>query len=335
MCGIAGLFGHGWQPDQLQSMIEQQRHRGPDGHGTFFDCANQAALGHNRLSIIDLSQAGAQPMTSTDGRLVISFNGEIYNYLELRAELSGSYSFRTRSDTEVILAAYERWGEACLDHFIGMFAMMIWDTSEQRLFAARDRFGVKPLYYHLRADGALAIASEIRAFRAVGVATQPDPVSWATYLTSGVHEHSSRTFWLDVHALPPGHKLTWQQGRTTISSWYDLAAAAGDGFDERPDAEVESEYLACSRRPYDSAFGPTCQWESTSVEVLTPRSYSASSTASNASTVTSPFSLSSRTMLGTTSSPGCGRCSNVQDIRLSPANRPADRVPELAKSVQA
>ena len=243
MCGIAGLFGHGWTQDQLQAMVAHQRHRGPDGHGTYYDPGNQAALGHDRLSIIDLSGAGAQPMTSSNGRLVISFNGEVYNYLELRAELSAGYSFRSHSDTEVVLAAYERWGEACLDHFIGMFALMIWDTTEQRLFAARDRFGVKPLYYHLRADGALAIASEIRPFRAVGVATQPDPVSWATYLTSGVHEHSSRTFWLDVQALPPGHKLTWEQGKTTISSWYDLAAAAGDGFDERPDTEVESEYI--------------------------------------------------------------------------------------------
>lgn len=244
MCGIAGLFGHGWEADQLQRMVTHQRHRGPDGQGTYQDPGNRGALGHNRLSIIDLSQAGAQPMTSPDGRLVISFNGEIYNYLELRGELSAAYSFRSCSDTEVILAAYERWGEACVDHFVGMFALMIWDANEQRLFAARDRFGVKPLYYHLRADGALAIASEIRAFRALGVATQPDPISWATYLTSGIHEHSFRTFWLDVHTLPAGHKLSWQHGRTTISSWYNLADAAGDDFDERPDTEVESEYLA-------------------------------------------------------------------------------------------
>jgi len=177
MCGIAGLFGHGWRPDQLESMVAYQRHRGPDGQGTYHDPNGQAAIGHDRLSIIDLSQAGAQPMVSGNGRLIISFNGEIYNYLELRAELSGGYEFRSRTDTEVILAAYERWGEACLDHFVGMFALMIWDTREQRLFAARDRFGVKPLYFHQRADGGLALASEIRAFRAIGVANQPDPVA--------------------------------------------------------------------------------------------------------------------------------------------------------------
>lgn len=244
MCGIAGLFGRGWQQEQLEAMVAYQRHRGPDGQGIYRDPSDQAALGHARLSIIDLSPAGAQPMASGDGRLVISFNGEIYNYLELRAELSSGYSFKSRTDTEVVLAAYERWGEACLERFVGMFALMIWDAREQRLFAARDRFGVKPLYYHLRSDGNLAIASEIRAFRAVGVATQPDPVSWATYLSSGLHEHSPRTFWLDVQALPAGHKLVWQQGRAAISSWYDLAEAVGPDFDERPDAQVESEYIA-------------------------------------------------------------------------------------------
>lgn len=243
MCGIAGLFGAGWTHDQLEAMVDYQRHRGPDGRGTFYD-GNGAALGHNRLSIIDLSQGGAQPMASGDGRLIISFNGEIYNYLELRAELSSGYAFRSRSDTEVILAAYERWGDRCLDHFVGMFSLIIWDTRKQRLFAARDRFGVKPLYFHLRAGGSLALASEIRAFRAVGAANEPDPVAWATYLTSGLHEHSTRTFWVDVHSIPAGHMLIWQDGKTTISSWYELADATGIDFDERPDAEVEGEYLA-------------------------------------------------------------------------------------------
>lgn len=243
MCGIAGLFGQGWQPDQLENMVAYQRHRGPDGEGTYHDTSGRAALGHDRLSIIDLSPGGAQPMASPGGRLIISFNGEIYNYIELRSELSSGYEFRTRSDTEVILAAYERWGEACLDHFVGMFALMIWDSREQRLFAARDRFGVKPLYFHLRADGGLALASEIRAFRALSLANQPDPVAWATYLTSGLHEHSSRTFWLNVQAIPAGHKLTWQEGKLAISEWYDLAKATGADFDQRPDRDVESEYV--------------------------------------------------------------------------------------------
>lgn len=243
MCGIAGLFGHGWELRQLQSMIASQRHRGPDGEGIYRDAGAAAYLGHNRLSVIDLSSAGAQPMRNVDGRLVIAFNGEIYNYLELRKELS-DYPFQSRTDTEVVLAAYDRWGEACLERFVGMFAFVIWDAHNRRLFAGRDRFGVKPLYYHLRADGDLAIASELRAFRTLGVATEPDPVSWSTYLTSGKHEYSPRTFWLGVQTLPAGHKLTWREGSTKISRWYDLATAVGDQLDARSDAEVESEYIA-------------------------------------------------------------------------------------------
>ena len=244
MCGIAGLFGESWKVEQLESMVTYQRHRGPDGQGIYHDQGGRAKLGHNRLSIIDLSTAGAQPMVSHDDRLVISFNGEIYNYLELRTELESTYTFRSKTDTEVILAAYERWGEACLERFVGMFALMIWDKRRQRLFAARDRFGVKPLYMHRRPNGDLALASELRTFRAIGFATQPDPVAWSTYLSTGLHEHSSRTFWLGVQSVPPGHKLTWQDGTTTLSEWYDLAQAIGEGYDERPDAEVESEYLA-------------------------------------------------------------------------------------------
>ncbi|MGH9902311.1 MAG: asparagine synthetase B family protein, partial [Pyrinomonadaceae bacterium] len=154
MCGIAGIFGRGWGREQLQSMVARQRHRGPDADGTYFDPSGTAALGHNRLSIIDLSAAGRQPMSNHDGRLWIVFNGEIYNYPELRAQL-GDYPYRSQTDTEVILAAYERWGAACLDRFVGMFSFLIWDERERKLFAARDRFGVKPLYYHRRPDGAL------------------------------------------------------------------------------------------------------------------------------------------------------------------------------------
>jgi asparagine synthase (glutamine-hydrolysing) len=244
MCGIAGLFGDNWEVAQLQAMVACQRHRGPDGQATFVDASNQAKLGHDRLSILDLSSAGAQPMTSADGRFVLVFNGEIYNYIELRAKLT-DYPFRTGTDTEVILAAFEAWGEECLDRFLGMFALMIWDTREQCLFAARDRFGVKPLYFSRRPDGGLAVSSEIRGFRAANVGIQPDPTAWATYLTRGLQEFPGSTFWLGVESLPAGHTLRWRPGATvTISRWYDLASAAGLEFDERSDSEVEEEYLA-------------------------------------------------------------------------------------------
>src|SRR5436190_11336900 len=245
MCGVVGIFGSRWPRAQLEAMLASQRHRGPDADNLYVDPTGAAGLGHNRLSIIDLSPAGGQPMSSYDGRLQIVFNGEIYNYLELRAELS-DYSYHSRADTEVVLAAYERWGEHCLDRFIGMFAFMIWDEKEQRLFGARDRFGVKPLYYH-QTDTTLLISSEIKALHAAGVPINPDPVTWATYLSLGLHEHWDRTFWEGIRSLPPGHALNWQAGRLRIHRWYDLAERVGADWDQRSAETVKEEYLALLR----------------------------------------------------------------------------------------
>ena len=243
MCGIAGIFGPNWRRAQLEAMIASQRHRGPDAEGMYIDSTGTTGLGHNRLSIIDLSPAGRQPMSSNDGRCRIVFNGEIYNYLELRNEI-GDYPYHSQTDTEVILAAYERWGHGCLDRFIGMFAFLIWDERERCLFAARDRFGVKPLYYHQQPDGTLLLASEIKALHAAGVPMRPDQVAWSTYLTYGAYDHSERTFWKGIKALPPGHTLVWQDGEVRLSCWYDLAKRVGAEFDERPSAIVEEEYMA-------------------------------------------------------------------------------------------
>jgi asparagine synthase (glutamine-hydrolysing) len=243
MCGIAGIFGNNWERPQLEAMVARQRHRGPDAEGVAVLSAGIAGLGHNRLSIIDLSEAGRQPMASADGRWHIAFNGEVYNYRELRAELH-DYPYRSQSDTEVILAAFERWGEACLDRFIGMFAFLIWDAREQTLWAARDRFGVKPLNYHHRADGTVFIASEIKTLHAAGVAADADEEIWATYLATGLHDHSARTFWRGVHSLPPGHCLRWRAGRIEIARWYDLAERTGETHDARPIETVCEEYRA-------------------------------------------------------------------------------------------
>jgi asparagine synthase (glutamine-hydrolysing) len=246
MCGIVGLFGPGWRPEQLDAMVASQHHRGPDASGTFACPSGVAALGHNRLSIIDLSSAGAQPMCSRDGRYWIAFNGEVYNFRELRAELH-EYPFRSQTDTEVLLAAFERWGAAFLDRLVGMFALLIWDTRERRLFAARDRFGVKPFFYVARADGGLAVASEIGAFRAAGLTSGPDPVAWATYLATGVHDHSERTFWAGVRSLPAGHALSWHDGALRARCWYDLADHVGAAFDARSEGDVQEEYLSLLR----------------------------------------------------------------------------------------
>jgi asparagine synthase (glutamine-hydrolysing) len=243
MCGIAGVVGNAARYVALDAMVASQHHRGPDGRGTFRSDDGLAALGHNRLSIIDLSSAGDQPMHSADGRFTLVFNGEIYNYLELRAELD-DYPYASRTDTEVILAAYQKWGEACLDRFVGMFAFLLWDRQERRLFAARDRFGVKPLFYHRTGDGSLILASEIKALHAAGVPRAMDAATWATYLTHGVSDDGDGTFWEHIAHLPPGHSLTWTAGRTTIRCWYDVADRVGDPYDERPIDTVLEEYLA-------------------------------------------------------------------------------------------
>lgn len=182
-------------------------------------------------------------MSNHDGTIRITFNGEIYNYLELRAELDG-YPYRSHSDTEVILAAYEKWGEACVERLFGMFAFLIWDERRQTMFAARDRFGVKPLYYHHRKDGTLYAASEIKALHAAGVPAHPDKATWATYLTYGLYDHTERTFWEGVVSLPPGHRMTWHGGKLRVERWYDLAVRAATNEDTRSLLEAEEEYLS-------------------------------------------------------------------------------------------
>lgn len=243
MCGISAVTGTGWELAQLEAMVRSQTHRGPDATRLYRSPCGLAGLGHNRLSIIDLSDAGTQPMRSADGGLHIVLNGELYNYRELRRELAG-YPFRSQTDTEVILAAYQKWGAACLDRFIGMFAFAIWDERRQTLFAARDRFGVKPLYYAERADGGLALASELKALWAAGVPAIADETTWATYLATGIYDHSAATFWREVRSLPPGHTLTWTAATTRCALWYDLAQRTGPDYDSRPESAVEEEYQA-------------------------------------------------------------------------------------------
>lgn len=242
MCGISGIVGASSARQRVEAMVRGQHHRGPDASGVYESQAGLCVLGHNRLSIIDLSDAGVQPMASADGRLHIVFNGEVYNYRELRDEL-GDYPFRSRTDTEVVLAAYERWGEACLDRFVGMFAFAVWDESARALFAARDRFGVKPLYFH-EAGGTLLFASEIKALHAAGIEREPDAVAWATYLATGAQDLPDRTFWAGVRALPAGHALTWSDGVARTRRWYDVAERVGAEVDTRPEEAVVDEYQA-------------------------------------------------------------------------------------------
>jgi asparagine synthase (glutamine-hydrolysing) len=246
MCGISAMFGRDWSRPQLEAMIKVQSHRGPDAQGVYESPNGLAGLGHNRLSIIDLSDAGRQPMSDSTGRYWTVFNGEIYNYLELRSELITDYSFHTRTDTEVLLAAYLKWGQSCLDRLIGMFAFLVWDEQEQRLFGARDRFGVKPLHYHETPDGGLWLASEIKALHAAGVPRRPDDSTWATYLVSGMYDHTESTFWDGIQRIPPGACFTWTNERgLSIRRWYDVAETAlADGLDTRSNREVADELLS-------------------------------------------------------------------------------------------
>ncbi|MFC3096374.1 XrtA/PEP-CTERM system amidotransferase [Alteraurantiacibacter palmitatis] len=209
MCGIAGLFHCGTikpvDPARVARMCDALAHRGPDGSGVW--TAPGVGLGHRRLSIIDLA-GSPQPMHSADDRHVISFNGEIYNYRELRRELEGlGAEFRTSGDTEVILAAYQRWGTDCVSRFNGMFAFAIYDKAERTLFLARDRFGVKPLFTALLSDGSLAFASELKGLLAHPLLRREvDPLGIEDYMAFGyVPDH--RSILRGVDKLPAGH---WQ-----------------------------------------------------------------------------------------------------------------------------
>lgn len=218
MCGIAAICGTALNPgdDAIGTMVQAIRHRGPDAQT--YRRLDGCHLGHARLSIIDLEN-GAQPMVDAHGRHWIVFNGEIYNYRELRAELSGcGYRFQTHSDTEVILAAYGEWGSACLDRLRGMYAFAIWDVSTRRLFAARDIFGEKPLYYAI-ANGHLVLGSELKAILASGlVSRELSRAGLDGYLALG-YVPPDRTIYEHVQSLPPGHHLEWN-GRAVQTTRY-------------------------------------------------------------------------------------------------------------------
>ena len=217
MCGIAGfVYQCGVQQDASEAvrrMIALQRHRGPDGNG-FYDTPG-ASLGHCRLAIIDLSDAGHQPMRDPSGRYSLTYNGEIYNYLELAQELRVlGYHFHSHSDTEVLLTAYRQWGEACLERLRGMFAFAIWDEQERRLFAARDRLGIKPFHYWTDGHGRLAFASEIKALLAFLPTVRVNRRLAQAFLAWNLLDHeAAETMFEGIWRLPAGHALTWEPDR--------------------------------------------------------------------------------------------------------------------------
>jgi asparagine synthase (glutamine-hydrolysing) len=215
MCGIAGILKSADAPvplDILQKMARAIAHRGPDGDGFFQH--GSAGLCHRRLAILDLSPAGHQPMSSSDGRWTISYNGEVYNYKELREELVRlGHVFHSGSDTEVVLAAWAAWGEKSLERFNGMFAFAIYDRDRRELFLARDRYGIKPLYY-AHHDDTFVFGSEIKAILASGIlGATVDLPALLEYFTFQ-NFFADRTLFANIRLLPAGHWLQVSAGET-------------------------------------------------------------------------------------------------------------------------
>jgi asparagine synthase (glutamine-hydrolysing) len=242
MCGIAGIAGlKGLDaPDALvKRMTDAIAHRGPDAEGVWR--GDDVVLGHRRLSIIDLSDAGTQPFHSADGRYQIVYNGEIYNYRELRTALEAQgVVFRTATDTEVLLAAFAHEGIACLTKLHGMFAFALWDAQEQELFIVRDRMGIKPVYLHEK-EGQLLFSSELRALLATDrVPRTLDPDALIDYVRYAT-VHAPATLVKDVRMLMPGHYLHWKNGVSSIQRWWHLVADARMEAAELPIATVKRE----------------------------------------------------------------------------------------------
>jgi asparagine synthase (glutamine-hydrolysing) len=226
MCGIAGILGAGDGSDvqdAVERMVEHLQHRGPDASGRL--ALDGVVLGHTRLAIIDLSAAGRQPMRTADGEQAITYNGEIYNFREVAAELR-DVEWHSRTDTEVVLRAYAKWGPDCVERLRGMFAFAIWDPQRQELFLARDRLGIKPLYYYA-ANGLFVFASEIRALLASGlVPRRLDPLGLADYL-SYQSLPAPRTMIEGVRALLPGTWLLVDRfGHLNEHTYWDLLDSA-------------------------------------------------------------------------------------------------------------
>jgi asparagine synthase (glutamine-hydrolysing) len=283
MCGIAALFSSDPRPlgDLIQSMATRVRHRGPDGEGFAIFSARSftttsfggvdtpvgtynariayapkqeakpisdaiAALGHRRLSIIDLSPAGHQPMCTADRHYWIVYNGEIYNYVELRRELELlGHSFGSHSDTEVILSAYRQWGEQCLARFNGMFAFVLIDRMQRRVFAARDRFGVKPLYYWVSPAGLVAFASEIKQFTGLpGWRPIVNGPRAYDFLNWGLFDHTSETLFSSVKQLRGGEYVSCSIEEllkgVVVNRWYNLTPADSPSSAEEAAAGLRS-----------------------------------------------------------------------------------------------
>ena len=246
MCGIAGIVAADrLAPDdraRATAMRDIIPHRGPDDAGLYIDA--QAALGHRRLSIVDLA-AGHQPLANEAGSIWIAFNGEIYNHADLRPSLeSAGHRYRTRSDTETIVHAYEQWGDACVERFRGMFAFAIWDAHRRRLLLARDRLGVKPLYW-AKAGDRLLFGSEIKAILASGLIAARPRESALPELLGTRYLSGPETLFEGIHRLMPGHTLVFEDGEVRIRQYWEIPVGRpNEDLSTLRDAEVVERFRA-------------------------------------------------------------------------------------------
>ncbi len=258
MCGISGIWRLNNQrinAEDITTFSDTLKHRGPDGSGIYVDSDVCLALGHRRLSIFDLSDAGKQPMASAGGDLYITYNGEIFNYIELRDELKEKgHQFFSKTDTEVILAAYKEWGEDCQLRFNGMWAFAIWDKQKQNLFLSRDRFGIKPLYYTYTSGQLFAFASESISFGKLNdFKKEPDEKNISLGIQNPYYlESTGKTIYRDIHKLQPGHQLTLKaDAEINIKKWWDTKdhlTDAPSSYDEQVEKFRELLIDSCKLR---------------------------------------------------------------------------------------
>lgn len=265
MCGIAGIYNLNEKSvsnEEIDVLTDAVSHRGPDGRGTWFNEDRSLALGHRRLSILDLSENGKQPMDYTNGRYCITYNGEVYNFLEIKKELEEkSYKFISDSDTEVILASYQEWGEKMLDKFNGMWAFAIYDSVERKLFLSRDRFGIKPLYYYKDKERFI-FSSEVQAMYKILGNSHPlnekviKDISLGSFLNHGTNE----TYLKNVFSLPGGYNLFLEQdGKIDTEEWYVLNKIdVPEKFEDQAKKLRELLYDACILRLRSDVSIGTC-----------------------------------------------------------------------------
>ncbi|HLF47485.1 MAG TPA: asparagine synthase (glutamine-hydrolyzing) [Chitinophagaceae bacterium] len=247
MCGITGILSPNSSLvtiEQLKKMTHALAHRGPDGEGLWINDQGNVSLGHRRLSILDLTGSGHQPMHYLN-RYTIVHNGEIYNYLELKEELSKKgYSFKTKTDTEVMAAAFDCWQETCVDYFDGMFAFAIWDEKEKELFVSRDRFGEKPFYYYFN-NNQFVFASEIKALCAAGITRTINRKMLFNFITIGYTDNPQNpgeTFFENIYKLPAAHSLVYTAQNHELETWQYWDMQVDKGKNKIKDEEVIEKF---------------------------------------------------------------------------------------------